>query len=233
MSQTQLLYRLQTLDSQIDRARRELGQIEAELGESEALKSATATVEQAGEALRQVQTKQTDLELEVQSLSAKISNQENLLYSGKGLSAKEAANLQDEIASLRRWHGNREELLLETMVEAEEKEDHFNQAQTHLSSVKSAWQTGQADLVERQAELKREIEGLLNQRPTIAGSISPDKLNEYESLRAKKGGLAVAGVKNNLCQACSIMVSNHKVQQARAGMELFYCGTCGRILHIL
>ncbi len=55
----------------------------------------------------------------------------------------------------------------------------------------------------------------------------------YDTLRPKKAGIAVAGVKDNTCQACRIMVSNSKVQQARAATKLIYCGTCGRILHIL
>lgn len=233
MSQTQQLYRLQDLDSKIDVAKRELAAVNAALGESEALQSAKAATTAAGEALRKVQTTQKDLELEVKSLSDKINGQEKLLYGGKAISAKEAANLQDEITSLKKWHVTREELLLETMLEAEEKAEALAQAQGQLETVEATWRADQADLIRRQAELQATIAAWREQRPTITSVIDPPFLAEYEALRPKKGGVAVAGVRDNTCQACAIMVSNNKVHQARAGDELFYCGTCGRILHIL
>ena len=232
MSQTNLLYRLQSLDSKVDKANRQLTEVTNSLGESEIVKKTRALVEGSGQVLRQVQTTLKDLELEEKSLSDKIKNQEKLLYSGKALAAKEAANLQEEIASLKRWHATREELLLETMVEVEEKEDILKKAQKELAVVEATWQTDQEDLLKKQADLKREITSLLEQRPSIATIIPSADLDEYEILRKKKAGVAVAGVKDNTCQACGIMVSSNKVRQARIGAELMYCGTCGRILYI-
>ena len=233
MSQTQQLYRLQILDSQVDKAKQELAKVNATLGESEALKKAKASVAAASEALRKIQTTQKDLELEVKGLSDKINGQEKLLYGGKPVSAKEAANLQNEITSLKKWHATREELLLETMVEAEEKQETLDRAQGQLDTIEATWRNDQADLIQRQAELQATLAALKEQRLTITNSITASFLAQYEAMRLKKGGVAVAGVKDNTCQACAIMVSNNKVHQARGGDELFYCGTCGRILHVL
>lgn len=232
MSQTHLLYQLQTLDSKVDHARRELAQVEARLGESEAFRSAKQSYEVAQTHLRQAQTALKDLELEVKNLNDKIANQEKLLYSGKGLSAKEAANLQDEVASLRRWQGNREEALLEAMVDVEEKETAVEQAQATLAETEINWQNEQAHLLERQAVLKTEIANLREQRPTIVDGLNADNLRDYEDLRRKKAGVAVAAVKDNTCQACGIMVSNSKLQRARAD-DIVYCGACGRILYVI
>ena len=96
-------------------------------------------VEVAERSLHKVQAKMQDLELEVKSLTEKIAHQEKMLYGGKSLNPKEAANLQGEIASLKRWRSKREELLLEAMVEAEEAEERFNQTQAELSRVQAAW----------------------------------------------------------------------------------------------
>jgi predicted nucleic acid-binding Zn-ribbon protein len=232
LSQTRPLYQLQLLDSKIDKAKRELAQINAQLGENEALTKARAGLEAANEQFQAIQKTMRNLESEVKTLGDKISSQEKLLYSGKALSAKEAANLQDEVASLKRWHGSREELLLETMVEAEEKEEHLTEAKTTFATVEATWQAEQGDLLQRRTALEAEIATWQAQRSNLVQPIEAGNLAEYEKLRQKKGGVAVAVVKDNICQSCGIMVSNSKVQRARTGPEFMYCGTCGRILHI-
>ena len=128
LSRAQILYQRQLLDSELDQAKKELAEIAVALRENEALRQAQTALETADKEQRQAQTTMRDLELEVGGLAQKISQQERLLYGGKNMSAKEAANLQDEVASLKRWHEKREELLLEAMVAAEDAEEGFSQA---------------------------------------------------------------------------------------------------------
>jgi predicted nucleic acid-binding Zn-ribbon protein len=232
LSQIQQLYRLQSLDSKLDQARQQLADIAAKLGESQALQDAKKAAEVTGQSLRKIQTKMRDLELEVKGLSQKITQQEKMLYGGKNLSAKEAANLQDEVASLKRWHSNREELLLETMVEVEEAEEELAKLQAELTRVQAEWTADQADLVETQGQLEIKVAEFMEQRPTIAGGIEADDLSEYEDLRPMKAGVAVALVKNGVCQGCGMAASNSKLRQARTGEALIYCGGCGRILYV-
>ncbi|MFC1975284.1 zinc ribbon domain-containing protein [Chloroflexota bacterium] len=232
MSQIHQLYRLQSLDSKLDKANQQLADIAAKLGESQALKDAKKAAEVAEQTLHKIQAKMQDLDLEVKSLSQKITQQEKMLYGGKNLSAKEAANLQDEVASLKRWHGNREELLLEAMVETEEAEESLEQAQTELARVQAEWAADQENLRQTQAELEVKVTEFLEQRPMIAGGIEADDLSEYEDLRPMKAGVAVTLVKNGVCQGCGMAASNSKLRQARAGEALIYCGGCGRILYV-
>lgn len=232
MSQIQQLYRLQSLDSKLDKARQQLADIAAKLGESQALQDAKKSVEAVEQNLHSAQAKMQDLDLEVKSLSEKITQQEKMLYSGKALSAKEAANLQDEVASLKRWHGNREELLLEAMVETEEAEEKLAQAQADLAKAQAEWTMDQKNLVQQQGELEIKVAEYMEQRPLAVSGIDTDDLSEYEDLRPKKAGVAVALVKNGVCQGCGMAASQSKVQQARAGAELIYCGGCGRIMYV-
>lgn len=232
MSRVQLLYQLQNLDSELDQAKKQLAEVEAALGESAALRQAKQAVKSAEQTLRKAQTLAQDLDLEVNSLTQKISQQEKLLYSGKAMSAKEAANLQDEVASLKRWREKREEALLEAMVAAEDAEAQFGQAQKELAAIEAGWTSDQAELVEKQRDLQTKIANLTEQRPDITRGISGDDLSEYEALRKKRAGRAVVGVKNGVCQGCGVTASHSKVQRARAGTELMYCSTCGRILYV-
>lgn len=233
MNRTHHLYQLQSLDSQIDKANQELAYIEAHLGESAELKQARQTADTAQQALRRIQTTLKDLELEVKSLSDKITNQEKLLYSGKALSAKEAANLQDEITSLKRWQSNREELLLETMVEAEDTEATFDKAQAALNQTEAMWRADQGDMIDKKASLQTQVAEWRVQRPNLTKSIDVDALSDYEDVRRKKAGVAVTAVKDGICQSCGMIPSSNKIRQAQSSAELVYCGGCGRILYIL
>jgi predicted nucleic acid-binding Zn-ribbon protein len=232
LSRVQQLYQLQLLDSEVDKTNQQLAEIASRLGESEALKQAKAQAEAAEKQLRHAQTTMQNLNLEVQSLTQKIAQQEKTLYQGKALSPKEATNLQDEIASLKRRQGQREELLLEAMVGTEEAEQQLEQMRTQLAAIQTEWQSDQARLVEQQAVLKNKLNELKQQRPVMVKVINADDLDEYEELRPRKAGRAVAVVKDGICLGCGVAASSSRIQHARAGTELIYCGTCGRILYV-
>jgi hypothetical protein len=232
VSRTLYLYQLQTLDSEIDKAKQELAEIAGRLGESQALQEARRQADAADKKLRQARTGMQDLDLEVKSLTTKIEQEEKRLYSGRVLNAKEAANLQEEVASLKRRQSDREEHLLEAMVDVEESEAAFQDAQATLTAVEADWQANQNQLSQRQAALNRTLSELLQRRPTVLAPLSQADIKEYENLRAKKAGRAVAAVKNNICQGCGTIASNSQLQRARTGTELTYCTTCGRIFYI-
>jgi len=226
------LYKLQSLDSEIDQITRTLAEIAAQLGESDALTQARAEHEAAEAALRKAQTVMQDLDLELKSLTEKITGQERLLYSGRALSAKEAANLQDEVASLKRWQADREEKLLEAMVHTEECESALELARDKLAKIEADWKAGQRDLLDTRAELEAKLKGLQARRPAQAEKIAPADLDTYENLRRKKAGRAVAAVKNGVCQGCGMTPSNNKLRVARGGEEIVTCTICGRILYV-
>lgn len=232
MSRVQQLYQLQMLDSEVDKTNQQLAEIAARLGESEVLKQAKTQAEGAEKQLHQAQAAMQNLNLELQSLTQKITQQEKTLYQGKALSPKEATNLQDEIASLKRRQSQREELLLEAMVGTEEAEQRLEQMRAKLAAVQTDWQSDQERLAEQQAALKNKLNELKQQRPVMVKVIDPDDLAEYEELRPRKAGRAVAVVKDGICLGCGVAASSSRIQHARAGTELIYCGTCGRILYV-
>jgi predicted nucleic acid-binding Zn-ribbon protein len=226
------LYQLQSLDIEIQQTRQQLAQIAAALGESEALRQVRAAHNAAETLLRQAQTTVQDLDLELKSLNSKISGQEKLLYSGKVLSAKEASNLQEEVAALKRWQADREDHLLDAMVEQEEAEAGVEAAAEKLAEIETAWRNNQHDLLVSQEEQTHKLSELEQRRPSMTAQVSPDLLTTYEKMRPKKAGRPVAAVKDSACQGCGVTVSANKIRQARAKTELIYCGTCGRILYV-
>jgi predicted nucleic acid-binding Zn-ribbon protein len=232
LSRTLQLYQLQILDTDIDKVKQELAEIARQLGESQALKEARQFAEAAEIRVRKGRTSMQDLDLEVKSLTTKIDTEEKKLYGGKALNAKEAANLQGEVASLKRRQSDREELLLEAMLETEEAEEALEQARTQLGVVEADWRAGQDQLKQREDTLNQILAELIKRRVVAIAPIAKDDLSEYESLRAKKAGRAVVTVSNSVCQGCGMIASNSQIQRARTGTELTYCTVCGRIFYI-
>ena len=121
--------------------------------------------------------------------------------------------------------------IVETAIK-EEAEETLNNGQTELARVEAEWVTGQDHLKQTQSALESTLVELMERRPTVADAVGKDDLSEYEYLRPKKAGRAIVAVKSNVCQGCGMTLSNSRVQRARAGTELTYCSTCGRILYV-
>jgi hypothetical protein len=223
------LYRLQGLDSERDQKRQRLAEIETALGESEALRRARRAVEQAQERIRKWAAKQRDLELQVQSLAEKTSHDEQRLYSGTIRNPKELEDLQAEVASLKRRRQQLEERLLEVMLEREDAEAGQAQAQTHLDQMQVDWTAQQADLVGERDELRAEVAEIEQAREALLPRIDPGDLRTYEALRRRKGGVAVALLRDGICGACGVGISPRVEWQLRQG-NLTPCGNCERIL---
>jgi predicted nucleic acid-binding Zn-ribbon protein len=232
MSRTQHLYELQQVDLEIESASRRLKEIAASLVESNELKRARKMVVEAQARLARRRARMKDLDLEVSSLSQKIETDEQRLYSGRVTNPKELASLQDEVASLRRWRDKKEDDLLEVMVAAEEGEAALADAQAILTQVSETWRAEQGDLADEQTQLQARLGELAEQRESLVAAIGPEDMAIYERLRQRKGGRAVALVKDGICQGCRMNPPTSQVQHARSGTELVFCNNCGRILHV-
>jgi predicted nucleic acid-binding Zn-ribbon protein len=223
------LYRLQCLDSEGDKKRQRLAEIEAALGESKELQQARQAVKRAGEQVRKWAVKQRDLELEVQGFMDKISRHEQQLYSGAIRNPKELEDLQAEVAALKRRRQQLEEKLLEVMLEREDAEIVQTQAQSHLDEVQADWTAQQADLIGERGELQSELAEVDQAREALLPSIDAGDLRTYEALRRRKGGVAVAPLRDGTCGACGVGISPSLEWQLRQG-KLAPCSNCERIL---
>lgn len=232
MSRTSFLYQLQLLDSQIDTSRQRLAEIIKMIGETAALKSARARHQRSEAQLKAARSEMRDIELEVKSLEQKITQHEQRLYSGKVLNPREAASMQEEVASLKRWHTKREEDLLEAMLAVEDGESDLAEAEEQLAAVEADWQGQQAEFIGERASLQEQLARLAEDRSAAYDRVAADDRAIYENLRRKKAGRAVVAVKNEICDGCGVRPSSSQIQHARSGDALVFCDSCGRILHV-
>ena len=233
MSQTQPLYELQQVDLEIQGVSGRLKEIAATLGENAELKRARKMATDAQAVLAKCRAEMHDLDLEVSSLSQKIETNESRLYSGRVTNPKELANLEEELASLKRWREKREEDLLEAMLATEEAEATLSDAQAILTQVSETWGAEQGDLADEQTTLQARLEELGERRRSLIAVVGSEDVATYERLRQRKAGRAVAAVKDGICEGCRMNPPSSQVQHARSGSELEFCNNCGRILHVL
>jgi predicted nucleic acid-binding Zn-ribbon protein len=231
MSQSQILYRLQTMDAETAEAIQRTQAVEADLGESAALLVARQKVAQLEGELARWRAAQKDLDLEVRELTEKVGRDEKRLYSGRVTNPKELAGLQEGVAALKRRRGAVEDKLLEAMLMVDETQEELIAHQENLIGIEGAWRKEQQALTGELSNLRARLEKLKSDRAGTAQMIPADTLALYEELRCRKGGRAVVLLKDGSCQGCGVSIPTSQTQQVRSGRSLVFCGSCGRILH--
>lgn len=226
------LYELQKIDVTAQKVRRRLTQLKALLVESDDLKAARTHAEAVEQEQQQWHSRQQTAELEAQSLAGRIQESEQRLMSGQVRNPKELEALQSSIEALQRQRGTVETNSVEALLKNEELTSQVVTARTQLQSVQQVWSASQTELTEEETKLKRGFLQLKKQRDTLVETLDKPLLQQYEYLRERKGGVAVAAVENGNCTACNVKVPSGMVSTVRSQPDkLVTCPSCGRILY--
>jgi uncharacterized protein len=231
MSQTLNLYRLQQIDSQIDRARSRLQTIQNNLENNSELRLALERTNSSNAHLLSVNETLILSENAVQDQRIKIEQIESSLYTGKGHSPKELLDLQNDAAALKRNLVILEDKQLEAMQLLEEANASYLDSQSELQSIQDRTNIQNHDLQKEKDQILKEMDTLLAEREAVAGPLPPSAHQLYDNLRQERRGLAVAVISDNSCAACGAGLSLGQIQSARASEEVWLCPSCGRILY--
>lgn len=230
MSASLGLFRLQQVDSQIDRVRMQLDAIRQTLENDTELREALTRAETAQVENHHASHALKIAEAEVDAQRIKIEQAEASLYSGNVKNPKELQDLQKEVASLKKYITTLEERQLETMLKAETAENDLQKARTELEKIKSRLGSEHGKLIEEQSTLNKQLERLAEEREASLAPIDINLLDVYEGLRQQKRGMAVTEIADNACSACGTTLNASVQQNARSQKLLVNCPTCGRIL---
>ena len=231
MSLSFKLYRLQQIDSQLDRARARLREIDTALSEDQAIRQAKARLQEAEKELRSNRKLLRQAEDAVQEQRLKIEQTEATLYSGRVRNPKELQDMQNEAAALKRYRIVLEDRQLEAMIAVEEMEAVQKTASSDLETVVSQFAKQHSALTQEQTVLLNDIERIENERKATVSSIPDDPLKLYEQLRQQRRGIAVAKVTDKACSACGSTLNAVLLNAARSPNQISRCDICGRILY--
>ena len=230
MSQTLNLYRLQQIDSQIDRAQTRLQVVQKTLEDDAELHLANEQAQDAKSRSQSAERALKQAETEVQSQHIKIEQTESSLYGGKVHNPKELQDLQNDIAALKRHLNTLEDRQLEAMLACEEAEANLHAMQTDLAKAQDRWAEQNKDLEEEQNSLQNLVERFSTERTAVVDSIPAVELALYDKLRKGHRGVAVIAINGNNCVACGSTLTAAHVQSVHSAGELVFCPSCGRIL---
>lgn len=213
--------RLDTLPerSQITAAARQVAAFDAEIA---------AIDERRGELSRSQQR----LEDEIASLHERATRAEKRLYSGGVSNPRELQALQDDVASIRRRVGQLEDDELEIMELSEPIDAQRAELDADRKRLEAESKRLTDDLTAAEAEIASELETVRSERGKEAAGVPADLWAEYELLRSRLGGVAVARLVGTTCQGCHLQLSAVEIDRIRKlGVdEVGHCEACGRLL---
>jgi uncharacterized protein len=228
--QFEALEAIQTLDTQIDRLKRERVRLDDGSGlrrEMEVRRKAHADAEAR---LRDLKTRLTDAELQLAGIEEKKKGFERRLYEGKVTNPKELQAIEKEIEMLGRQRGRLDETILTLMEEIETATADLTRATAARQNSETAWTEADDRFRAEAARLDAALADLTPRRKTAADAIEPATLRRYDDLRARGGGTAVAHVEGNTCSGCHTSLPTVIVRRAQEGAAYIFCENCSRFL---
>ncbi|HET7482851.1 MAG TPA: C4-type zinc ribbon domain-containing protein [Actinomycetota bacterium] len=227
---------LQTEDTAIKR----LGERKAGLPEAARLAEVEARLAELASD-HEIATRQADeigreygrLEGEIELIDQKIGREEQRMYAGTVSNPKELSALQAEVASLKTKKSGLEDGLLEVMEQREEATGTLER----ITADRDAASAEAVELREVVAKLGAEIDAEVNEheakRTAIAPTLPSDLLDLYEKLRATKGGVGAAALRQGMCEGCHTKLPAKEAERIRAEGGLQRCDNCRRILVVV
>ena len=230
MSRALHLYRLQKLDSKIDKYNQRLKQIDQALNNDLRVRRAEIKLNKARNNAKIIRIKLNQIEDKVEGKRIKRKLVQNSLFSGKIKNPKELQDLQMDAEALKRYISQLEDDQLEAMIENETAEKAEKQAENGLEKAKATTIEENASLLGEKLKIQDDMERLNREKEAVFGAIPSEDLTLYNQLRVQKRGSAVSEVSDGGCSTCGQALSPADQQSIRSSNKLIFCPSCGRIL---
>lgn len=225
------LFQIQQIDTEIDHAQQRLKEIVDAIEQNSTISEAEKTLEAKKQELVLETSHFNEMNDEIEKKKIKQNQSRSSLYSGKVQNPKELEDLQHEINSLENAISTLEESMMEALVVLDKAEENYKRSKAELAKAQSEFATELSMLTAEQQNLDQKIDGFRNKRIPIYEQIEAAYRNQYETLRARKKGIAVTTLNDDCCGACGTNLTASQRQAARSSQTLFICPNCGRIIY--
>lgn len=231
MSQPFKLFRIQQIDTQLDKGQSRLNDIERQIADDREVRLAGQRLENAQKAKFTAEKNLRLAEENVRQQRLKIERSQAALYGGKVVNPKELQDLQHESEALQRYLVTLEDQQLEAMFELDETEGAVKQAEDNLAVTEDQATAKNKQLTREKSELIHDLQINENERQAASANIDAADMRLYETLRKQKNGIAVARVVDKNCAACGSTLTASTFSSARVPNKITRCSSCGRILY--
>ncbi|HHV62016.1 MAG TPA: hypothetical protein GXX51_05180 [Firmicutes bacterium] len=152
------------------------------------------------------------------------------LYGGEVTNPREIGGLEVKLNNIEICKRKLEDDLVGLMERIEATEETLKQKTEMLAEKRRLLESLESDLRGQEGEIRDELAALAVQREAVASEVTGGLLAIYEQLLRSKGGLAVAGVRGDICGGCHVALPTFVIMQLKAGGRVVRCENCGRIL---
>lgn len=226
------LFNLQVIDSSIDERRKLLETVDDGTAAGSALEQARAELEALQNDLRAKQARQRKLELDLETILADRKERSERAYGGTVSDLKELTALEQKIEELGRNADRHEDMILELLDEIETVEAAVAKQQEKVDRLQSEYDRITENYERTTAQARSEIAELEARRAELVAEIDPDLLGQYEELRARFDGVAVAALRDGNCSVCNVAVPRVQHPMIARATSVVRCESCRRILVI-
>jgi uncharacterized protein len=231
--QTQLHYlvQLQQLDRAIEKVLIDTRENPARLAQVD---QETKTVEESLKRFREemdgLKKKRRDLEREVDELEQKIKKSQVKLMEVK--TNKEYRAMLTEIDEFKKVKSGKEDLLLEFLEKLEEGQQKEKSLKKTVESQIAEGKLKKADLEKEGQGYIEALSDLHRNRKDLTGLVDPVLLKQYEFLRDRLKGVAVAEAREAMCLSCYMQLPPQLYNELYRQDRVITCPSCLRILFI-
>lgn len=159
-----------------------------------------------------------------------IKKNEEKLFSGTITSAKELLNYQEEIKFLKQNNDNVENKEIELMISIDELKPKISEIEKSKAHIDSGIEMVKKEVGEKTKVTSDAVKRLRKKRAAVISKIPKDALAKYEETKVKKGGIAVAILKDRFCDICNMEIPTGDAEKIKDLNKLYKCPLCGRML---
>lgn len=224
------LYRLQTIDSQVDRIKVQRGELPLEVQDLED--------EVAG-----LETRLKKLQDELADVEGQVSEKQNLIKDAKG-QIKKYEGQQAKVRNNREYDSLTKEVefqnleiqlaekrIKEFKAQMEGKKAVVDESAAKLSERKKDLEQKKKELDDITAETEKEEKDLVKKSETAEKHIEERLLSAYHRIRSNaRNGLAVVPVERGSCGGCFNSIPPQRQLDIGSHKKIIVCEHCGRIL---
>ena len=231
MVQAKGLVEFQEIDSHIESNKKRLAEVDSQLQETEELRAGRAELQRQRQKTHELQSRQHSTEMDVDQMQARISELDARVMGNQVVNPRDLPIIEKELGNLRQRQSALEDEVLALMEQVEKIQASLGRQEKVVAELTAGWEESQAHLLDEKGRIEAELPQWEERRQQFAASLDEPSRRLYERVKAKKGGQALARIEGGLCMGCRITLPSTLIQRARAGKEVVYCSSCGRILH--
>jgi predicted nucleic acid-binding Zn-ribbon protein len=224
------LYKLQLIDSKIDKLKSTRGELPMEVADLEDdIAGKETRINNLEADIKKLEDLIASYKLKIADAKALVKKYEKQLDNVKNNREFEALNKEIEIQSLEQQAADKR--IKNTQIDIENKKKAIAEIQQELEGRKIDLQNKKAELEVIISETEKE-EAELNKIREEAVAVADERLvNSYTKIRASvKNGIGIATILRDSCSGCFASIPPQRQSDIRQRKKIIVCENCGRVL---